>query len=114
MTPLASAIEAILRAVPPGVKIEMPREALEALARAWGGRPVSLTLGEARAAFLTPRELYDAGGGEVSVAEAAKLAGVSRQAMLALVKRGRVKARRIGKVFVVDVASLRAYVEKRR
>jgi hypothetical protein len=65
----------------------------------------------ARALFLAPAEMER---GEVTVGEAAKALGITRQAVLLAIKRSALKARRVGPVFLVDVASINAYRPRRK
>jgi excisionase family DNA binding protein len=64
--------------------------------------------------FLEADELVRSGYGELSVSEAAKQLGISRQAVLTAVKRGAIAARRVGGVFLVDARSVRSYRPRRR
>ena len=59
--------------------------------------------------FLEASELVRSGYGELSVSEAAKQLGISRQAVLTAIKRGAIAARRVGGVFLVDAQSVRSY-----
>ena len=110
-------LEIPLDRLPEGTRLQLDAKSLIAFLEARSSS-VEVTIGAphsragdaaAKDHFLSPAEMADLGQGEITVSEAAEQLGISRQAVLLAVKRNALKARRVGPVFLIDVASLNSY-----
>ncbi|XXT24045.1 hypothetical protein WME94_21130 [Sorangium sp. So ce429] len=110
-------LEIPLDRLPEGTRLQLDAKSLIAFLEARSSS-VEVTIGApdspagdaaAKDHFLSPAEMDELGQGEITVSEAAGRLGISRQAVLLAIKRDALKARRVGPVFLVDIASLKSY-----
>ena len=102
----------VVESLPPNMKVEITASLLAQLLRAAGGGrvvPMDKHITQERV-LPSATELLEHGDGEITVAEASEVLGITRQAVLNAIHRGALRSRKVGRrLLLVDVRSVKNY-----
>lgn len=105
-------LDLLLAAIPLGTTVTLTASELRSLLYAVTQRQEFAA--SEQPCFATPAEAEDIEGAVMTVTEAGKQIGVTRQAVLAAIRRGKLQARRLGSILLVNGPSVKAYRETRK